>query len=124
MNETAFLLPHIKLRLTIDHPNIEECYAYGYESAVAEISEDDNPYLPKTIAYEQWQEGWWAGFYEEKPLFPSINDTKKVTIDNKPTAGLKTYTRFNHQLVSLLLKVGGAITATLVVGYQFVDFVA
>jgi len=41
MNDILALLPHLKLRFNIEHPGFEDCYAYGYECAVAEINEEE-----------------------------------------------------------------------------------
>ncbi len=73
MNDTTELLPHIKLRFNIEHPSFEECYSYGYECALAEVEEDENPFREGSIEHEQWQEGWWAGFYGEKPYMSRLS---------------------------------------------------
>ncbi len=41
----------------------------GYESANDNIDADANPYLIDSEDYHYWQEGWWAGFYNEEPSF-------------------------------------------------------
>ncbi|MDI1352997.1 MAG: transmission trait enhancer LetE, partial [bacterium] len=69
MNDTTALLPHIKLRFNIEHPTYEESYMFGYECALSEVAEEDNPFRAGSPESEQWLEGWWAGAYEEKPLF-------------------------------------------------------
>jgi hypothetical protein len=119
MKNTTSLMSHIKLRFNIDYPNLEECYAYGYECALAEVAQGENPYQIGTAEYEQWVEGWWDGFYGEKPLF-EINHPKTANV------------RFYHVIGSALssdfftkvLKITGALAATAVVGYQMLDLVA
>ena len=124
------LLPHIKLRFNIDHPDLEECYAYGYECATAEISETENPYTQGTAAHEQWQEGWWAGFYGEEPLFSlsvgegNAQEDAKPAITGSKAANDQTYHPLYSSFVSTLLKITGALAATAVVGYQVLDLVA
>ena len=46
--------------------DIEECWHEGHRAASAEEDEFSNPYLPHTKAHQFWQDGWWAGFYEEQ----------------------------------------------------------
>ena len=67
--DTTTLLPHIKLRFNIDHPSYEECYLFGYECGLSDVSEEDNPFKAHSKEAEQWIEGWWAGAYGEDPLF-------------------------------------------------------
>ncbi|WP_028388205.1 hypothetical protein [Legionella fairfieldensis] len=127
MNDTTTLLPHIKLRFNIDHPGIEECYAYGYESALAEVEEEENPYPPGTQEYEQWMEGWWDGFYGEKPLFELQSPAALPPIKNE-AANDQSYhliERFiSNNFFANVLKITGAIAATAVVGYQVLELVA
>ena len=69
MNELNQLLSYLKLRVNIDYPTYEEIYLFGYDCAKAQLAEDENPYKEGSKQHAQWQEGWWAGFYQEKPLF-------------------------------------------------------
>lgn len=131
MNDTATLLPYVKLRFNIDHPNYEECYALGYECALIEASEEENPFLEGTQEYEQFQEGWWAGFYGEKPLFEFAEqiEPEEDTIGEQMAANDHDVNYFISNLVSShflvnLLKITGAIAATAVVGYQVLELVA
>jgi hypothetical protein len=123
MNDANKLLADIKLRFNIDHPTIEDCYSYGYECALNEIEEGENPFAEKTQEHLQWQEGWWAGFYGEEPLFTldvadeSERNAERAANDEK----------FRTEAASLWgrwLKITGAIAASAVVGYQVVDLVA
>jgi ribosome modulation factor len=138
MNDTNELLPHIKLRFNIEHPNFEECYAHGYESALADKGEEENPYREGTRESEQWLEGWWAGFYGEKPLFELDEQTeteqeqeqeqKQQQKQQQEAANDQSY-HFISGFVSStflinILKITGAIAATAVVGYQVFELVA
>ena len=69
MNELTDVVPHIKFRFHVEHPTLEECYSYGYECARADVAEEESPYGAGSHEHEQWLEGWWAGFYEDQPLF-------------------------------------------------------
>lgn len=128
MNDTTELLPHIKLRFNIEHPSFEECYSYGYECALAEVEEDENPFREGSIEYEQWQEGWWAGFYGEKPLYEPTIEAETLPTGESEAANDQTY-HFITSLVSSnflanMLKITGALAATAVVGYQVFELVA
>ncbi|CEK11925.1 hypothetical protein [Legionella hackeliae] len=128
MKETNALLPHIKLRFDIEHPNLEECYAYGYECALAEVGEEANPYHQGSAENEQWSEGWWAGFYGEKPLFELAEELLEPEVNEKDAANDYTYNAISSlvsaSFLSKVLKITGAIAATAVVGYQVLDLVA
>ena len=65
----ADVLPEVRLQFNINNPSIDETWTEGYDLAIAEGDESDNPYQEGTKAFAYWNEGWWAGFYAEKPLF-------------------------------------------------------
>jgi ribosome modulation factor len=129
MNDTKVLLPHIKLRFNIEHPSLEECYVNGYECALAEGSEDENPYRQGTQEYDQWLDGWWASFYGEKPLFeladypevsPSVSEPEAANDQSYHLHGIQ----INRKFFARMLKITGAIVATALVGYQIFELVA
>lgn len=126
MSDTTALLPHIKLRFNIDHPSFEESYTFGYDCALAEISEAENPFHEGTSAYEQWQEGWWAGFYGEKPLYELNAD--QTAIDKPAVTAIEAANDrsfvCNSTFIINVLKITGAIAASALVGYQLLDLVA
>lgn len=121
MNDTTALLPHIKLRFNIDHPSYEECYLFGYECALSEVAEEENPFQEGSQESEQWLEGWWAGAYGEKPLFDlnNIDDS-----DIKEIAANDQQYHHKHNFLSLVLEISGAIAASAIVGYQLLELVA
>ncbi len=130
MNDTTALLPHIKLRFNIDHPSYEECYLFGYECAVLEVAEEDNPFQEGSQEAEQWLEGWWAGIYGEKPLFymNSLDNEedvkeKSVQIEKIIAANDQQYCH-KHSFLSLVFEISGAIAASAIVGYQLLELVA
>lgn len=128
MNDTDELLPHVKLRFNIDHPSVEECYAHGYEAAHLDIMEEENPFREGTIEHEHWMEGWWAGFYGEKPLF-EIADSNDLSLKTDHDAANDKSYHVLDQLMSssffaTMLRITGAIAATAVVGYQVLELVA
>jgi hypothetical protein len=130
MNDITKLLPDIKLRFNIDHPSFEESYLFGYECALAEVAEEENPYRKSSSEYEQWQEGWWAGFYGEKPLFELNESTESTppTLMEQEAANDQAYpfisNLVNSNVLANILKITGAIAATAVVGYQVIELVA
>lgn len=123
MNDTTALLPHIKLQFNIDHPSYEECYLFGYECALSDVLEEDNPYKAGSSEAEQWSEGWWAGFYEEIPLFEMSNeiDEELIVLQEKP-ANDHLYQK--KSILKLVFEISGAIAASAIVGYQLFELVA
>lgn len=128
MNDMNSILPDVKLRFNLDHPSLEECYLFGYECALAEVDEEENPYRGGTVEHAQWLDGWWAGFYGEKPLFDLGHVEEQATILETEAANDKTYHLISglvkNQFLVNVLKITGAIAATAVVGYQVLELVA
>lgn len=125
MNDTTALLPHIKLRFNIDHPSYEECYIFGYECALSEVQEEDNPFRDGSQEAEQWLEGWWAGAYGEKPLFDlnSMEPEEEQLVIKEIAANDQQYCQ-KHSFLSLVFEISGAIAASAIVGYQLLELVA
>ena len=129
MNDIKALLPHIKLRFNIEHPSFEECYVYGYECALADVGEEENPFHKNTQEHEQWTEGWWAGFYGENPIFELAAEAENLDLKKeKEAANDQAYHLISSFVTSNflanMLKITGAIAATAVVGYQVFELVA
>ncbi len=125
MNDINALLPDIKLRFNIEHPNLEECYAYGYECGRAEINEEANPYRLGTTECEQWLEGWWAGFYGEEPLY-DLGDYLSTDTSNiaHEAANDMVYQGSKTGFFTKVLEITGVIAVSAIVGYQVIDLVA
>lgn len=123
MNDTTALLPHIKLRFNIEHPSCEECYLFGYECALADMEETENPFPQESLEAEHWLEGWWAGIYGEKPLF-DVNylETEVAEIDKTHAANDQRFHR--NSILTLVFEISGAIAASAIVGYQLLELVA
>lgn len=121
MNNTTALLPHIKLRFNMAHPSYEECYHFGYECAVAELNEEENPFRKESREGEQWLEGWWAGIYGEEPLFNIQSDTEDNSEDD--AANDKEYAH-KTKILTLIFEISSAIAASAIVGYQLLELVA
>ncbi len=128
MNTNA-LLPHIRLQFHIDHPSYEEAYCFGYESALAEFEEQDNPFREGSQEAVQWMEGWWAGFYGEKPLFDAHSVDQPETYQDRmllpknQAANDQRYGR-KHSILFLVFEISTAIAASAAVGYQLLELVA
>ncbi|MCH9756392.1 MAG: transmission trait enhancer LetE [Gammaproteobacteria bacterium] len=123
MNELKVLLPHLKFRFHVDHPTLEECYAYGYECALADIKEDDNPYQLNSPEREQWLEGWWAGFYNEQPLF-SFEAVPEHNQDVLGPANDGVYHTQQSNYFLRVLEIAGVIAVSAILSYQVIDIVA
>lgn len=125
MNDTTAVLSLVKLKFNIDHPSIEECYSFGYECAQAEVDEDSNPFTAGTTEYEQWSDGWWAGFYGEEPLFKFTNDIVKVDAPEQiQAANDNTFKDGIGKWILTAIEITGVIVVSAVVGYQLLDMVA
>lgn len=125
MNDINTVLPDIRLRFNIDHPSFEECYAFGYECAMAEVSEEENPFKANTKEYDQWQEGWWAGFYGEEPIYDiSSLITTEATPLTIEAANEETYHEGKQSFFTKVIEITGVLAASAVVGYQIIDLVA
>ncbi len=121
MDSMTALLPDIKLRFNIEHPTFEECYAYGYESALADVAEEENPYVVGTKESEQWMEGWWAGFYGEEPLYEMTHDTQDSDLE---AANDDIYPELMNGFLVKLIEITGIVAVSAVVGFQLIDLVA
>ena len=121
MSQAQELLPHIKLRFNIEHPTFEETYVFGYECALADAEESINPYPSGTKENEQWSEGWWAGFYNEKPLFSLDDIDQKKHINS---ANEQVYTDNRHNMLVRFFEISGVIVMSAIVGYQIFELVA
>ncbi|KTD14604.1 transmission trait enhancer protein LetE [Legionella gratiana] len=124
MNDITALLPHIKLRFNIDHPSYEDSYAFGYECALADVAEEDNPFQQGSQQAEHWLEGWWDAMEGEQPLFELNSETPEVfTVKNEVAANDQVYCH-KHSFLSLVIEISGAIAASALVGYQLFELVA
>jgi hypothetical protein len=123
MNDTTALLPDIKLRFNIDHPSYEECYIFGYECAVLEVAEEENPFKNNSQQAEQWLEGWWAGTFGEQPIFNVGSVEENIQMDEIIAANDQQYCQ-KHSFLSLVFEISGAIAASAIVGYQLLELVA
>lgn len=124
MNDITALLPHIKLRFNIEHPNYEDSYAFGYECALADVDEEDNPFQKGTPQAAHWLEGWWDAIEGEKPLFEfSAKEDGVLSEENEVAANDQVYCH-KHSFLSLVIEISGAIAASALVGYQLFELVA
>jgi hypothetical protein len=123
MNDTTALLPHMKLQFNIEHPSYEESYLFGYECALSELGEEENPFKEGSPAAEQWREGWWAGFYGEEPLFDLSDVLNTMSdLDKEMAANDRQYQK--SSIMTLVFEISGAIAASAIVGYQLLELVA
>lgn len=126
------ILGDLKLRLNIEYPSLEECYAQGYESACEESVEENNPYQKGSKEFKFWQDGWWAGFYQEEPVFDisafitkeSSLHAEKVHDEEGLAANEESFLHLPHGFMVNFFKITGIIAASAVVGYQVLELVA
>ena len=79
MSTQQEVLSHIRLQVNSQAADLGDCWAEGYESAQSNLTEKDNPYEVSTTEYQNWTEGWWAGFYEEEPIFGLNNNVAQLS---------------------------------------------
>ncbi|MCW8408667.1 transmission trait enhancer LetE [Legionella sp. PATHC035] len=124
MNDITALLPHIKLRFNIEHPTYEDSYSFGYECALADVTEEDNPFRKGTQQAEHWLEGWWDAIEGEEPLFElNKTDNEELSPCEEGAANDQEYGH-KHSFLSLVIEISGAIAASAIVGYQLFELVA
>ncbi len=124
MNDITALLPHIKLQFNIEHPTYEDSYAFGYECAMADIAEEDNPFGNGTQQAKHWLEGWWDAIEGEEPLFElNALDREELSVSEESAANDQEYCH-KHGFLSLVIEISGAIAASAIVGYQLFELVA
>ena len=123
MNELTALLPHLKFHFHVDHPTLEECYAYGYECALADVQEQDNPYRLNSPEQEQWLEGWWAGFYNEQPLFSFDIEPENNRAVLEPVNDALYHAEQSNYFLRVL-EIAGVIAVSALLSYQVIDIVA
>lgn len=126
MNDMTAVLSDLKLRFNIDHPSFEECYALGYSAALEEIAEEHNPFNSASAEFEQWADGWWAGFYKETPLFTLVQAQEEdlAVFDEQASNDHNYFAIHASSFIATFLKITGAIAASALVGYQVLDLVA
>lgn len=60
---------HCRLIFNVATPSYEEAWLEGYDTCQQEQDSDLNPYSKNSSEYRYWNDGWWASFYGEEPLF-------------------------------------------------------
>lgn len=124
MSNTTDLLPDIKLRFNIEHPSYEECYIFGYECALSDVTEEENPFRESSREAEQWLEGWWAGTFGEKPLFAMSDlEDQEMQMIQEIAANDQQFC-YKNSFLTLVFEISGAIAASAIVGYQLLELVA
>lgn len=80
MNEQQ-ALASAKLILNTQLFDLEDTWSQGYEASQSALTELDNPYDKQTKAHHYWQEGWWAGTYNETPLFEVACASSQIDVN-------------------------------------------
>lgn len=119
---TKDITAHIRLKLNIEHPDYDECFAEGYEFAQSNLPEEDNPFPNNSKEHEYWMQGWWSGFYGEKagllasdgrPQLTLVSSNSAANQDNWGKTGAK-------QWAGRVAKIAGAIAVT-VAALELID---
>ena len=129
MNKQQDILPYAKLLLNIDFANYDEVYLDGFDSAKAEKTDENNPYQEGSVEHFYWSEGWWAGFYEQEPLFTWDTVASATSVQAQSATQVKAQvadvqaidkTKNKHSAIKLYWQVFAALLASLMV-YEMVD---
>ncbi len=125
MDDIIRVLPDLQLRFNINHPNVEESYWYGYESAMSDYAEEANPFKLGTLESDHWIEGWWAGFYGEEPAFnhPLLSEKPQLTA-KVDSANDHVYYENLENFIVKFLEISGVLVLSAIVGYQLFEIVA
>lgn len=130
-------LSYTKLKLSLELPDLEETWLDGYESAIHGGLEESNPYSLASAEYEHWNEGWWAGYFDEEKLFhwcdtPVIKNVAEVinriqqssenAVIVTPIAAYTSPTRITV-VMSYVVRLMGTVLA-FGICYQFADILA
>lgn len=115
MND-AELLCYTKLSLHVHNPDLDDTWREGYEMAQNNCQDTSNPFETFTIEHEYWSEGWWAGFYNEEPLFQfeemNVTATDQVAISEKKTG---FFAQCYYSLTQLTEKLMGTAVSSFLV---------
>lgn len=77
MTDNTELLSHMRLHFHVQHPSYDEVWLEGFDEGQNEFNEEDNPYPEDSMAYQFWNDGWWAAFYGEAPLFNIVCESAR-----------------------------------------------
>lgn len=121
MNAMEDVLPYVRLKFNIDNIDLDECYADGYEQALHQKEESDNPFEEGSLEAEHWSQGWWDGFYAHQPLHDIVNEASSAKIAPEPAVNDAHFTY--EPILYRILKISGALFASAIIGYQIFDLV-
>ena len=96
-------------------PNLEDTWLEGYEAAQGDQEEEENPFPVGSAEYRFWGSGWWAGFYEEPPLFSlDGNVAQQQAVQTEAKLAPTKSTLFTERL-KWILQIVAAIFTTIAV---------
>lgn len=118
------ILAFVRLNLHVAMPDLEETWLDGYQTAMVDLPEENNPYPMSSQEYECWSEGWWAGYYQEQPLFTLAGRVNLVSapVPKEQTAVSKPQTIKARKYIIRVMQVLGTLLAAAVC-YQLLDFI-
>ncbi len=116
------VLAHARLKLNIEHPELSDVWVEGYEAVKAQLEEEANPYTLNSPEYFQWTEGWWAGFYEEEPVYAvdASTDASVQSLHHNAANESSWATPEFKRWAGRIVRVAGAIAVS-VACYELLD---
>ena len=125
MDNLNEVLPYVKLHFNVEHPNFEECYAHGYECALKEVDESENPFLEGSKEFDEWQEGWVAGLYREEPAYDITEYIEGAEVEDNFAANDDQFIPVKESgFFTKVLELSSVIAVSAVLSYQVIDMVA
>jgi len=120
-------LPHVRFQFEMKNLNLEEVWMDGYKMAGSNMTEEDNPHQKGSAEYQHWYDGWWAGYYEEAPLYEiqyeeSVsNHANIVKVEAGDAANERKYKKPEFKRwVGRVAKIAGALAITYA-AYELLD---
>ncbi len=89
---------YLRFLKSIQKPDLEGVWLDGRDCAEHQLSLRDNPYSKDSKEHLYWNEGWWAGFYEEEPLSLLSESTSVVTDNNKTLSNIMSKKAINNSI--------------------------
>lgn len=116
ISEHSNLDNKLKLLLQTVYIDSESAWLAGYVAAQNDIWLESNPFASNDEEFEIWQNGWWSGFYEEKPLYETAE------IENADFTNTSLSTEINALYFSMFSRVYLSISIVLTM-FALITFV-
>ena len=69
-------------------------------------------------------DGWWAGFYNQEPIFACPATFEQAAIESEQSANDHVYHEHIENFFIKFLEISGVLVISAMVGYQLIELVA